>query len=87
MSIFATKEVGMAIEYEEARAKINELNQLAIKIVDTLAVFERGTITMPPPNSVTLTPTQITNLKDNLKTMGDDLKVIAGEVKGLVKES
>ena len=77
----------MPIDYEETRAKINELNQLAIKIVDTLAVLERGTITMPPPNSVTLTPTQITNLKDNLKTMGDDLKVIAGEVKGLVKES
>ena len=76
----------MAIDYNLARQKVNELSQSAIKIVDTLAVLERGTIIMPPPNSVTLTPAQISNLKTNLETIGNTLKVIAGEIKDLVKD-
>jgi len=41
---------------------------------------------MPPPNSVTLAQAQIDQLKLNVKTLGDELKVIAGEIKNLVKE-
>ena len=76
----------MAINYNGARAKVNELNQSAIKIVDILAILERGVIIVPPPNSVTLTATQIDQLKLNVKTLGDNLKTIAGEIKTLVSE-
>jgi len=53
--------------------------------VDTLAVLERGAISAPPPDSITLTVAQITGLKANLETMGNTLKTIAGEIKDLVK--
>ena len=76
----------MAINYNLARQKVNELNQVAIKIVDILAVLERGCIIIPPPDSVTLTTAQITQLKLNVKTLGDDLKTIAGEIKEVIKE-
>ncbi len=76
----------MAINYELVRQKVNELNLTAIKIVDTLGVLERGTITIPPPNSVTLTSAQIASLNANLEIMGNTLKIIAGEIKELVKQ-
>ena len=76
----------MAIDFDGARAKVNELNQTAVKVVDILAILERGAIIVPPPNSVTLTATQIAQLKLNVKTLGDNLKTIAGEIKNLVTE-
>ena len=76
----------MPIDFEGARAKVNELNQSAIKLVDILSVLERGAIIVPPPNSVTLNQAQIDQLKLNVNTIGDDLKIIAGEIKNLVKE-
>lgn len=73
----------MAINYNGARQKVNELNRIAIKIVDMLAILERGSIV----NAViVLTPGQVTEMKVHLETEGNTLKTVAGEIKDLVKE-
>ena len=68
------------MEYDEIRTKVNELNRCAIDIVDTITTLERATI-----GGIELTIDQIAGLKNTVKSLGGDLKGIAGEIKELVK--
>ena len=74
----------MAIDYNLARAKINELNRTAITLVDGLVLLERDALlldSIPVP----LTPGQVSSLQSVLEAEANDLKVIAGEIKDIVK--
>ena len=75
----------MAIDYYETTKKVNELNRIIINIIDMLVILERGTLINTPLNSVTLTTSQISGLKLNLKNHGDILTTLAGEIKDLIK--
>ena len=68
------------MKYDEIRTKVNELNRCAIDIVDTITTLERATI-----GGIELTIDQIAGLKNTVKSLGGDLKGIAGEIKELVK--
>ena len=76
----------MAIDYNLARQKVNELNRVAIRIVDTLTILERGTLVDTIYNSVTLTAAQISGLKSNVANEGQLLEALAGEIEALVSD-
>ena len=69
----------MAIDYRAVRAKVNELNRSAIKIVDMMTMLEGNSLFGEP-----LTQVQVDGMKSRLKTEADNLKSIAGEIKTLV---
>ena len=69
----------MAIDFNGARQKVNDLNRSAIRIVDMMASLESGALF-----GMALTQTQITTLNNQLKSEADNLKTIAGEIKNMV---
>ena len=71
----------MAIQYGETRSKLIELSRINQNIVDMLVALEKDTFF-----GMALTPSQIIELKLKIKSAGDDLKTVAGEIKELVKE-
>jgi len=76
----------MAIDYDLARQKVNELNRTAVIFVDMLNIREKGAIGVQinAIEEISLTPEQLTSLEKELKDAGDDLKTIAGAIKQLV---
>lgn len=75
----------MVIDSELVRQKVNDLNRICIRIVDILAILERGTLAETMLDSVNLTASQINGLKANLELEGDELTTLSGEIKDMIK--
>ena len=78
----------MAIDYDAARAKVQELSRLSIDIVDMLNLLEREALFIEVDSVLTvqLTQEQIVALTTRIEAAADHLIAVADEVKDIIKE-